>query len=120
MAPVSVLQRRSRFSPPTTAPLHEATKRPSAENATALTSVVWPSKLRSILPLATSQSRTVRSKLPERARRPSALKHTELTRRVCPDISARSSRVLASTGDSFQCDPLPPARSRARRRACSS
>ena len=47
-------------------------------------------------PVSTSHSRTVLSLLPDASRRPSGLKHTEITPRPCPSSILTHSPVSAS------------------------
>ena len=69
---------------------------PSGENATEVTGPACPSKVRSRLPLAASQSLTVWSSLPETMRTPSGENATDLTWSECP-LKVRSSLPLAAS-----------------------
>jgi hypothetical protein len=65
-------------------PEPEARSRPSGLNATEMTLSVWPVRVRTRLPVATSHSLIVLSLEPEARRRPSGLNATELTQPVWP------------------------------------
>src|SRR5262249_55023540 len=75
----SSAHRRTLLSPPA-----DTARRPSAENATPLTSPAWPVNLRVCVPVATSHSRTDPSAPPVRQRRPSGEKATPRAAPACP------------------------------------
>src|ERR1700722_13952836 len=62
----------------------DASRRPSVENATALTRWLWPLSVCLHLPVAESQSRTVLSLEADASCRPSAEKATALTQPLWP------------------------------------
>jgi hypothetical protein len=78
-APVAASQSRTVPSPDA-----DASRVPSAENATDLTEPVCPSSVCSGAPVAASQSRTVRSSDADASRVPSAENATDETHSVCP------------------------------------
>jgi len=71
---------------------------PSGPKATLLIELVWPLRVRTFLPVATSHTFTVPSPktLPEASRLPSGLKATLATASVCPLKVRTSSPVAAS------------------------
>src|SRR5438477_299693 len=73
-APVAASQSRTVLSSEA-----DASRRPSGENATALTQSLWPLSVASHAPVAASQSRTVSSSEADASRRPSGENATALT-----------------------------------------
>src|SRR5208337_3317521 len=70
--------------------LPDASLRPSGLNATELTELVCPARVRNSCPLATSQSLTEWSRLPESKVCPSGLKATDATDAECPVCTTSS------------------------------
>src|SRR5262249_30790408 len=83
-----------------------STCRPSGENATDLTSSDLPFRVLSCAPLATFQSLSVLSQLPESTSRPSGEKATELTQPECP-AKVRSNAPLAASHSLRVLSQLP-------------
>ena len=87
-----------------------ASQRPLPDQATLQTPIVWSSKLRIAAPVAASQSRKVRSALPEAMRLPSGDQATLQTGPVCP--SPCQTRAPSRVQTLTRCAPSPVASSR--------
>src|SRR5262245_32704896 len=95
--------------------LPERARVPSGENATDLTSLECPLKVRRSRPVATSQSFSVLSQLPERTRVPSGENATDSTHPVCAIFGTIS--ILRRSWALVGCTPAQIAtRSRPRTR----